>query len=129
MVTEYQETEAPSYLNGSKFRWDIHYSQAGEDITSFLPPGVLVLPNTSGAETAEEAVRTARLARAGDALGIDALARQRVREARLARAALLGALVVGMGRGDAAERGAGMSAVPGRPSQARTTVRSTEVTQ
>lgn len=35
------------------------------DITSFLPERVLLLPNTSGAETAEEAVRIARLARAG----------------------------------------------------------------
>lgn len=39
---------------------------AGEgDITAFLPEDVLLLPNTSGAETADEAVRTARLARAG----------------------------------------------------------------
>jgi thiazole synthase len=37
----------------------------GEDITSFLPENVLLLPNTSGCETAAEAVRTARLARAG----------------------------------------------------------------
>jgi thiazole synthase len=37
----------------------------GEDITAFLPADVLLLPNTSGCETAEEAVRTARLARAG----------------------------------------------------------------
>jgi thiazole synthase len=36
----------------------------GEDITAFLPE-VLLLPNTSGCETADEAVRTARLARAG----------------------------------------------------------------
>ena len=35
------------------------------DITAFLPEDVLLLPNTSGCETAEEAVRTARLARAG----------------------------------------------------------------
>ena len=35
------------------------------DITDFLPENVLLLPNTSGCETAEEAVRTARLARAG----------------------------------------------------------------
>ncbi len=35
------------------------------DITSFLPDEVLLLPNTSGAETADEAVRIARLARAG----------------------------------------------------------------
>jgi thiazole synthase len=37
----------------------------GDDITSFLPDDVLLLPNTSGAETADEAVRIARLARAG----------------------------------------------------------------
>jgi thiazole synthase len=37
----------------------------GDEITAFLPDGVLVLPNTSGCETADEAVRTARLARAG----------------------------------------------------------------
>jgi thiazole synthase len=43
----------------------IDLDERGEDITSFLPADVLLLPNTSGAETAEEAVRTARLARAG----------------------------------------------------------------
>ena len=37
----------------------------GKDITSFLPDDVLILPNTSGAETADDAVRVARLARAG----------------------------------------------------------------
>ena len=37
----------------------------GDDITAYLPDDVLLLPNTSGCETAEEAVRTARLARAG----------------------------------------------------------------
>jgi thiazole synthase len=37
----------------------------GADMTSYLPGDVLLLPNTSGAETAEEAVRVARLARAG----------------------------------------------------------------
>jgi thiazole synthase len=46
-------------------RVDFDAVDAGEDITSFLPSDVLLLPNTSGAETAEEAVRTARLARAG----------------------------------------------------------------
>ena len=35
------------------------------DITAFLPDDVLLLPNTSGCETAEEAIRTARRARAG----------------------------------------------------------------
>jgi thiazole synthase len=43
----------------------IDFDAPGEDITSFLPEEVLLLPNTSGCETAEEAVRTARLARAG----------------------------------------------------------------
>jgi thiazole synthase len=36
-----------------------------EDITGFLPDEVLLLPNTAGCETADEAVRVARLARAG----------------------------------------------------------------
>jgi thiazole synthase len=43
----------------------VDFDQTGEDITSFLPHDVLLLPNTSGCETADEAVRTARLARAG----------------------------------------------------------------
>jgi thiazole synthase len=43
----------------------IDFDDPGEDITAFLPDGVLLLPNTSGCETAEDAVRTARLARAG----------------------------------------------------------------
>jgi thiazole synthase len=43
----------------------IDFDAPEEDITAFLPDGVLLLPNTSGCETAEEAVRTARLARAG----------------------------------------------------------------
>ncbi|HEU0303832.1 MAG TPA: thiazole synthase [Gaiellaceae bacterium] len=34
-------------------------------ITDWLPEGVLLLPNTAGCETADEAVRVARLARAG----------------------------------------------------------------
>jgi len=36
-----------------------------EAVTDWLPEGVLLLPNTAGCETAEEAVRVARLARAG----------------------------------------------------------------
>ena len=36
----------------------------GEAILDFLPEDVLLLPNTAGCETAEEAVRVARLARA-----------------------------------------------------------------
>ena len=43
----------------------IDFDEPGEDITSFLPEGTLLLPNTSGCETAEEAVRMAKLARAG----------------------------------------------------------------
>ena len=43
----------------------IDFDSPGEDITSFLPDDVLLLPNTSGAATAEEALRIARLARAG----------------------------------------------------------------
>jgi thiazole synthase len=43
----------------------IDFDQAGDDITSFVPENVLLLPNTSGCETADEAVRTAKLARAG----------------------------------------------------------------
>ncbi|MCU1678416.1 MAG: thiG [Frankiales bacterium] len=44
----------------------VDLGRAGEgDILDFVPPGVLLLPNTSGAATAEEAVRLARLARAG----------------------------------------------------------------
>jgi len=37
----------------------------GESILDFLPEDVLLLPNTAGARTAEEAIRLARLARAG----------------------------------------------------------------
>src|SRR5258707_7333960 len=36
-----------------------------EAITDYLPEGVTLLPNTAGSATAEEAVRIARLARAG----------------------------------------------------------------
>jgi thiazole synthase len=44
----------------------IDFDAAGdEDITSFLPEDILLLPNTAGSETAAEAVRVARLARAG----------------------------------------------------------------
>jgi thiazole synthase len=37
----------------------IDFDEPREDITSFLPEGILLLPNTSGCETAEEAVRWA----------------------------------------------------------------------
>ena len=43
----------------------IDFDAPGEDITAYLPEDVLLLPNTSGCETADEAVRSARLARAG----------------------------------------------------------------
>jgi thiazole synthase len=43
----------------------VDFDEPGEDITSFLPEDILLLPNTSGCETAEEAVRMAKLARAG----------------------------------------------------------------
>ncbi len=44
----------------------VDVTRAGEgDILDFLPPDVLLLPNTSGATTGEEALRLARPARAG----------------------------------------------------------------
>jgi thiazole synthase len=43
----------------------VDFDGPGDDITSFLPEAVLLLPNTSGCATADEAVRMARLARAG----------------------------------------------------------------
>jgi thiazole synthase len=43
----------------------IDFDRPGEAITSYLPDDVMLLPNTAGCETAEEAVRVARLARAG----------------------------------------------------------------
>jgi thiazole synthase len=43
----------------------VEFDDKEGDITAFLPESVLLLPNTSGCETAEEAVRMARLARAG----------------------------------------------------------------
>jgi thiazole synthase len=43
----------------------IDFDAPAEDITAFLSDDVLLLPNTSGCETADEAVRSARLARAG----------------------------------------------------------------
>ena len=38
---------------------------ARRGLTSFIPEGIVLLPNTAGCETADEAVRVARLARAG----------------------------------------------------------------
>jgi thiazole synthase len=43
----------------------IDLDSVGEAITDYLPQGVTLLPNTAGSATAEEAVRIARLARAG----------------------------------------------------------------
>ena len=43
----------------------IDLDRDAEAITDWLPESVLLLPNTAGCETAEEAVRVARLARAG----------------------------------------------------------------
>src|SRR4051812_27909140 len=43
----------------------IDLDNPGEDILDFLPEDVLLLPNTAGCTTADEAVRIARLARAG----------------------------------------------------------------
>jgi len=43
----------------------IDLDEAGETITDWLPDGVMLLPNTAGCQTAEEAIRVARLARAG----------------------------------------------------------------
>jgi thiazole synthase len=42
----------------------IDQSGTTENILDFIPKGVVLLPNTSGARTAEEAVRIARIARA-----------------------------------------------------------------
>ena len=49
-------------------------TQEKENILDYIPEGVTLLPNTSGARTAEEAVRIARLARAlgcGDFIKIE----------------------------------------------------------
>jgi len=43
----------------------IDFDSPGEDITSYIPDDILLLPNTAGCETADEAIRIARLARAG----------------------------------------------------------------
>ena len=37
-------------LPGSKFRWDIHYSQAGEEITNSVEMGIYFYPERPGAE-------------------------------------------------------------------------------
>jgi thiazole synthase len=43
----------------------IDLDEVGEAITDWLPDGVMLLPNTAGCQTVDEAVRVARLARAG----------------------------------------------------------------
>src|SRR5919201_1221901 len=43
----------------------IDFDEPGPSIVDYLPEEILLLPNTAGCETADEAVRTARLARAG----------------------------------------------------------------
>jgi len=43
----------------------IDLDDLGDAITDWLPEGVMLLPNTAGCQIAEEAVRVARLARAG----------------------------------------------------------------
>jgi len=43
----------------------VDFDDRDGDLTSFLPAEVLLLPNTAGARTADDAVRVARLARAG----------------------------------------------------------------
>jgi thiazole synthase len=43
----------------------IDLDEVGEAITDWLPEGVTLLPNTAGCATADEAIRVARLARAG----------------------------------------------------------------
>lgn len=51
-------------------------TQGGENILDFIPEGVTLLPNTSGARNAEEAVRIARLARevgCGDFIKIEVI--------------------------------------------------------
>ena len=54
----------------------IDSSGRSENILDFIPPEVTLLPNTSGARTAEEAVRIARIARAaggGDFIKIEVI--------------------------------------------------------
>jgi thiazole synthase len=43
----------------------IDLDEQAEAVTDWLPEDVMLLPNTAGCETAEEAIRVARLARAG----------------------------------------------------------------
>ena len=58
----------------------VNFSAARENLLTYVPQGCTLLPNTSGARTAEEAVRIARLARAagcGDWVKIEVIADQK----------------------------------------------------
>lgn len=57
----------------------VNLTNPGENILNFIPKTVSLLPNTSGARTAEEAVRLARIARAagcGDFIKIEVINEQ-----------------------------------------------------
>ncbi len=41
----------------------VDFDTPGENMLDYLPPGIVIMPNTSGARNAEEAVRIARIAR------------------------------------------------------------------
>ena len=59
-------------------RIDVDYPE--ENILNFIPKDCIVMPNTSGARNAEEAVRIARLARAsgcGDWIKIEVISDNR----------------------------------------------------
>ena len=43
----------------------VDISASGENILDYIPKDIIIMPNTSGARTADEAIRMARLARAG----------------------------------------------------------------
>ncbi|AFS78180.1 thiazole synthase ThiG [Gottschalkia acidurici 9a] len=54
----------------------VNFSSDSENILSYIPKGIQLLPNTSGARNAEEAIRIARLARAtgcGDWIKIEVI--------------------------------------------------------
>lgn len=58
----------------------VNFSSTEENLLQFVPKNCTLLPNTSGARTAEEAVRIARLARAagcGDWIKIEVIADQK----------------------------------------------------
>lgn len=58
----------------------VNFSSKEENLLSYVPEGCVLLPNTSGARTADEAVRIARLARAagcGDWIKIEVIADQK----------------------------------------------------